>query len=143
MNGSDLGAYTLYDNYTHPPNETTAQLIDLEFSSGNFSGSDGWILLPTELYGGLLGLDEARSTGGIAPALALQPSSGLTVSSGETAFYHQGSGFVAANEADNSSIPGAVGSAGVNITAGPEPLSVAQGSSPRSPRRRRAAGRCL
>ncbi|HLN50443.1 MAG TPA: hypothetical protein VK455_00055 [Thermoplasmata archaeon] len=127
VNGSDLGAYTLHDNYTHPPTNTTAQLISLEFSNGNFSGSDGWILLPTELYGGLLGLDAARSIGGIAPALAIQPSSGLTVSSGETAYYHEGSGFVAANEADNSSIPGGVGSAGVNLTAGPEPLSVAQG----------------
>jgi hypothetical protein len=127
VNGSDLGAYTLYDNYSHPPTETTAQLILLEFSNGNFSGTDGWILVPTELYGGLLGLDEARSIGGVAPALTVQPSSGLSVSSGESAYYHEGSGFVAANEADNSTIPGGVGSAGVNITAGPEPLSVAEG----------------
>ncbi len=127
VNGSDLGAYTLWDNYTHPASNVTAQEILLEFGSGNYSGSDGWILVPDELYGGLLtSLDESRTAGPLMPT-ASSPQT-VSESSSETAYYQKGPGFIGGAEGGNTSIPGGgLGSASVHLTAGPEPVSVAQG----------------
>ncbi len=125
-NGSDLGAYTLWDNYTHPATTVTAQEILLSFSAGNYSGWDGWILIPDVFYGGLLSsLDESRTVGLPMPAASTPQAS--TESSSETAYYHEGSGFIGGAEVGNTSIPTGLGSASIHLTAGPEPVSVAQG----------------
>ena len=118
VNGTDLGALTLYDNYTSPPTLITAQEILLEFGSGAFTATDGWIFVPSELYSG--------ATSGLFGTGVSSPSSGPT---NETAYYDLGSGFVGAGLAGSTSLP--VGSAGgspmsINVQAGPEPVGVAQ-----------------
>jgi hypothetical protein len=121
VNGTDLGAYTLWDNYTTPPTSTSGQLIQLSFSNGEFTGTDGWLMTPSGLYGGafgaLSGLDDLASS---HPALAA-PASGS-----ESAYYQQGVGFVGADVAASPSSLGETAGPSVNLQAGPEPVSVAQ-----------------
>ena len=112
VNGTDLGAIPLYDNYT----SITAQAVYLDFGSGPFTLSDGWLIMPSGLYSDLLsGLGETGGSTG-------SPSN-------ETAYYQGGSGFVGAGIAGSASIPvGATGSSPVSLSlqAGPEPVGVAQ-----------------
>lgn len=127
-NGSDLGNVTLYDNYTSPPTTVTAQVISITFTSGDFSGTDGWLLFPTELYSGLVsGASTLGAAGPLAPA-AGRPAETLSIAGGETADYVHGSGFVGVSEGGNvSSIVNGTGGPSIKLQAGPEPVSVAQG----------------
>jgi hypothetical protein len=122
VNGSDLGTATLYDNYTSPPSTTDVQIIALSFSNGEFAGTDGWLLLPSGLYGGATG---ALSSG--VGLLGTEPSDSSAVGGSESAYFQAGSGFVGVQEAANASSLG-LGSTGpkLNLQAGPEPVSVAQ-----------------
>jgi hypothetical protein len=129
-NGTDLGAFTLYDNYTTPPQEVTAQEILISFSQGdNFSAADGWVLIPVGLFGSFSSLLD-HPINGLHPALSRDLGIG-TITSGETAYYEQNKGFVgAAVVSGSNSLPIGVGNANgpsVKLTAGPEPVSVAQG----------------
>jgi hypothetical protein len=129
VNGTDLGQYTLYDNYTHPPTQVTAQLIALDFNNGTFEAADGWIMIPFGMYGGVLyGLGGlAISHGSTGPvALAHPAASPIGAPTGESAYYERGPGIVGAGASGSTS--GLSGTAGpsVQITAGPEPVSVAQ-----------------
>jgi hypothetical protein len=136
VNGTDLGPVTLWDNYSTPHTQSTADEISLDFLSGNFSATDGWLLFPTQvvsgigLFGNLTGI---ASGGPVGPALSPAPSQGnnttLSVSSQETADFVPGTGFVGA--ALNANAPDEIGVSGastptVAVTAGPEPVSVAE-----------------
>ncbi len=122
VNGTDLGPFTLWDNYTTPATTTTGQLVVLTFSNGEFSGTDGWLMTPTGIYDGADGF-----LGGVT-LIASQHPAQATVSAGpEAVYYQQGPGFVGVDESVNSTA--ALGTAGgpqVSLQAGPEPLSVAQ-----------------
>ncbi len=117
--GEDLGAVTLYDNYTSPPTTATAQVIVLSFGSGDFLGADGWLLLPSGLYAGALGAFSGISL------IAGQPSATTTLTSGETADYQSGVGFVGGSEETNASTLGLSGGPSLSFHAGPEPVGVA------------------
>ncbi len=119
LQGEDLGAVTLYDNYTSPPTSATAQVIALSFGSGDFLGADGWLLLPSGLYDGALGAFSGISL------IAGQPSTSTSVASGETADYQSGVGFVGSSEQTNASTFGLSGGPSLGFHAGPEPVSVA------------------
>jgi hypothetical protein len=127
VNGTDLGAVTLYDNYTNPPTQQTAQIILLNFTSGDeFSTADGWVFIPTGLFGGLISL-LAQKESGVMPAASV-PSQG-SLAAGST-YYEPGTGFVgaAASSSGISSpfdVPGAQAPT-VSLSAEPEPVSVAQ-----------------
>jgi hypothetical protein len=130
VNGSDLGAFTLYDNYTNPPTQVSAQIIQLNFSTGDeFTATDGWVLIPDGLFGDLTDLLLATPEGGLHPALA--PSLGLGgLTTGETAYFETNKGFIGSGiSSSSSSIPIGEGAStpNVHVTAGPEPVSVAQG----------------
>lgn len=132
VNGTDLGQFTLYNNYTNPPTTVTAQAILLDFGNGVFDGADGWLLVPATLYGGiyggLFGVGLAAHSGGLAPAVHNLPSATNTsLTSGESAYYEHGVGFVGA-AATGSSLASIGGVSGpkINLKAGPEPVSVAQ-----------------
>jgi hypothetical protein len=130
VSGSDLGAYTLWDNYTNPPSSVTAQLIALDFDNGTFGASDGWLFVPSGMFVDLFGSD-AATEGGLqslaagAPAQTDVPS----FATGESAYYTPSAGFVGVNAAGSTSnsLVGS-GSTGpsISVTAGPEPVSVAQ-----------------
>jgi hypothetical protein len=122
VNGSDLGSATLYDNYTNPPTATDVQIIALSFSNGEFAGTDGWLLLPSGLYGGATG---ALSSG--FGLVGTEPTDSTAVGGSESAYFHSGTGFVGVQEAANATALG-LGSTGpnLNLQAGPEPVSVAQ-----------------
>lgn len=132
-NGTDLGATTLVDNYTSPPTSVTAQLIEVDFGSGNFSASDGWLMSPTGVYGGLDAL--LGGSGSVPPVLTSAPhrsTAPLPTSSGaESAYYQTGTGFVGAEVSLNlSGTTGTTGGSpvpsGGSMRAGPEPVSVAE-----------------
>jgi hypothetical protein len=125
-NGTDLGAVTLYDNYTSPPSTVTAQEISILFGgSDNFSATDGWFLYPVGLFADI-GDVFAHPESGLHAAAAV-PYQGLgDLSTGESAFYQNGA-FIGAAEATNETLPVASGaSSTVKLSAGPEPVSVAQ-----------------
>jgi hypothetical protein len=116
VTGTDIGSYTLTDNYTSPPTSITAQEILLSFSTGEFTGSDGYLLLPSGLYGTLAGFS----------LIAHQhPMAAPVVSTGESEYYQSGVGFVGGAHNENASALGASG-ASVSLKAGPEPVSIAQ-----------------
>ncbi len=119
VNGTDLGAFTLTDNYTTPPTSVTAQAILLEFSNGAFSGSDGYLLAPNGIYDGL--------DGGIGVGLIAgqHPAQSSITSSSESTYYQSGVGFIGVDEGTNASAEGIPG-ASFSLQAGPEPVSVAQ-----------------
>jgi len=127
--GSDIGAFTLYDNYTHPPTVVTGQAILLDFGNETFAGADGWLIVPATLYGGVYGgllggvlLSHATNPSALHPAATLS-----TPTSGETAYYQKGTGFIGAQVAGNTTVP-SLGASGpsIKLQAGPEPVSVAQ-----------------
>jgi hypothetical protein len=131
VDGTDLGSATLWDNYTSPPTSVTAQAILLEFGNGNWTASDGFLMIPVSVYGGLSsGLSGASAVARMAPALATRPGqSAIPGSNGESAYYEKGVGFVGANSTGStSSLTSGVGVSGpsIHLTAGPEPVSVAQ-----------------
>lgn len=123
VNGSDLGAATLYDNYTNPPTSTSVQVIALVFGSGGFAGSDGWLLLPSGLYDGATG----ALTGADLLGTEFSPDA-ATVGGSESAYFQSGTGFVGVNESLDGSAVGLSSTSGptFNLQAGPEPVSVAQ-----------------
>lgn len=130
MNGTDTGTSLLYDNYTAPPSSVTVQDIMLEFTGGNFSATDGWVLISTAVYNslfsGLLG-----STPAVAPVEASgSTTSNLTSSltSTESTYFEHGHGFVGASEAGNTSglLSSEPGGPKIDLSAGPEPVSVAE-----------------
>jgi hypothetical protein len=123
VNGSDLGPATLYDNYTSPPTSTNVQVIALTFGDGEFGASDGWLLLPSGLYGGAAG-----ALGGFDLLGGVHSPEALTAGSGESAYFQPSTGFVGVDESTNSSALGLGSSGGpkFNLQAGPEPVSVAQ-----------------
>jgi hypothetical protein len=131
LTGTDLGAYTLYDNYTNPATTVTGQEILLNFNNGTFGGADGYLLIPSGLYGGVLGgfdtLVADHSPAGPISAARAVPTAGLSAS-GETAYYQKGQGFIGAAEVGSENLP--IGSGlqapSLSLTAGPEPVSVAQ-----------------
>ncbi len=134
-NGTDLGASTLYDNYTTPPTSVTAQLIDLNFGTGNWTASDGWLLVPIGVYVGLGGA--LGGTGIPTPLLAgshLAAVSRVAGTNSESTYYTAGQGFVGAQmDANLSSVstagvtgPSGSGSPSYSFRAGPEPISVAE-----------------
>ena len=132
VNGSDLGAVTLYDNYTTPPTTVNAQLILLDFGSGNFTGADGWILVPSDFYAGassgLSGAYVADLAQGASPASSGLPAASST-SSSESVDYQQGAGFIGGGLSGSTSLTvGPTGSSPVSaqVNAGPEPVAVAQ-----------------
>ncbi|HEV2449940.1 MAG TPA: hypothetical protein VGU43_06005 [Thermoplasmata archaeon] len=129
VNGTDLGAYTLYDNYTNPATSVTAQEILLDFGNDSFSAADGWVMVPSALYGGPLGFLGSGTTGlaHVAPAAHLRPAAlGTTsITSSENAYYEQGAGIVGVSAAGSASV-GGTSSPNVNLRAGPEPVSVAE-----------------
>ena len=107
LNGTDLGPITLYDNYTAPPTVVTAQIIDLTFSTGNYSAEDGWVIVPLNLFGGISSLTSLAIAHGAAPIPAVREtasSNGLNASS-ESAYYRAGSGFIGVGEGGNTSLP--------------------------------------
>jgi hypothetical protein len=132
VNGTDVGAVTLYDNYTNPPTSVTAQAVVLDFGDGTFVGSDGWIMIPSGLYAGYTGVDLLHTETPAFLSGAHPSQGGLTgAASGESAYYEQGVGFVGASEGLNASSvpvapPGSTAPS-LNLQAGPEPVSVAQG----------------
>jgi len=131
VNGTDLGTFTLWDNYTNPPTSVTAQEIYLGFSGDEFSAADGWLMVPAELFSGL------SSSTVLHPGIPVvdskvHPSQGgiSSLTGGETAFFEHGVGFVGASATGSGSSspisePGA-STPTVKIQAGPEPVSVAQ-----------------
>ncbi|MGA8543316.1 MAG: hypothetical protein WB947_07275 [Thermoplasmata archaeon] len=128
LNGTDLGTYTLVDNYVNPPTSVTAQVILLTFSTGDeFSASDGYVLFPVGLFAGIVG-DLAEPQSPLMPAATL-PSQ-TSAGGNESAYYEGGVGFVGASLSTGSitspiSEPGAT-SPNIKLSAGPEPVSVAQ-----------------
>jgi len=129
VNGTDLGQYTLYDNYTNPPTQTTAQLIALDFDNGTFEAADGWVLIPFGMYGGVFyGLGGlAVAHGNVGSIVQAQPEQGLlSAPTGESAYYQQGHGFIGAGASGSTSGFGGSTGPSVQLTAGPEPVSVAQ-----------------
>ena len=120
VNGSDLGSYTLTDGYTTPPTSVTAQIIVLTFGNGEFTGSNGWLMLPSGLYGGALG-----GLGGLSLIAGDHPAQAATGGT-ESVYYTQASGFVGVDEAGNTSSLGLSTGPQVNLKAGPEPVTVAQ-----------------
>jgi hypothetical protein len=131
VNGTDLGAFTLYDNYTNPPTSVTAQEILLQFGNGEFAATNGWMMVPTGLFAGFDDLALLQPTSpGMHSAAHPSQSSILSVASTESAYYEQGHGFVGASETGNTSALGSIGSGvsgpKVNLQAGPEPVSVAE-----------------
>ncbi len=132
VNGTDLGASTLWDNYTTPPTSVSAQEIELEFRSGGWTASDGYLMIPTGLYSGALaGLSAGDALVRPAPSHAVAPStSSIAAPGGESVFFEKGVGFVGAGATASESIPGTgsgVASPTVRLQAGPEPVSVAEG----------------
>jgi hypothetical protein len=121
LTGADLGVATLYDNYTTPATTVSAQVISLNFGAGDFVGTHGWLLLPSGLYGGATGVFSGISL------IANQPAATSTLSSGESADYKSGVGFVGENADTNASALGlgATGGPALSLQAGPEPVSVA------------------
>jgi hypothetical protein len=123
VNGSDLGAATLYDNYTSPPTSVNVQVISLTFENGEFGASDGWLLLPSGLFSGATGVGSSFDL--LAGA---HPSDATSLTSGESAYFQSSSGFVGVDESASTSDLG-LGSSSVpsfNLQAGPEPVSVAK-----------------
>lgn len=129
VNGTDLGAYTLWDNYTSPPTSVTAQLIYLDFSNGTFGAEDGWVLVPSGLFAFSGDIEEAAELGG-GPAFsaALQPaqSDSSTIAENEDAYYQSGPGFVGVTSSASGSDVGQSGTPTISVSAGPEPTSVAE-----------------
>ncbi|MCI4345156.1 MAG: hypothetical protein L3K07_00150 [Thermoplasmata archaeon] len=130
VNGTDLGSYTLWDNYTNPATSTTAQIILLDFGAGGFAASDGWVMVPAVLYSGLGGYLGILS-GSVSPAAGAQPNAGLSgLTTGESAYYQQHGGIIGTSASGTSSLslPGSNGSAphSLSVKAGPEPVSVAE-----------------
>jgi hypothetical protein len=135
VNGSDLGAYTLYDNYTNPATSVTAQSILLDFGNGSFSAADGWVMVPVDIYGGALGaltggLSGAGTlVGRVTTAAHVQPAAVVTssITSSESAYYERGSGFIGVSAGGTAPVSGGTGGPTISLHAGPEPVSVAQG----------------
>lgn len=127
VNGTDLGATTLWDNYTNPPTSITAQDILLQFSSNNYSAIDGWMFVSR---GGNVGSNSALAPKPVAssnPALTALP----TPYQSENAYYRPGPGFIGAEVGTSSGASVPLGGAGtaspsVHLQAGPEPVSVAE-----------------
>jgi len=129
VNGTDLGQYTLYDNYTHPPTQVTAQLIALDFNNGTFEAADGWILIPFGMYGGVFyGLGGlALSHGPSFPVETLQTAaSPIGAPTGESAYYEQGPGIIGAGASGSASGPLGAAGPSIQLTAGPEPVNIAE-----------------
>jgi hypothetical protein len=130
VNGTDLGAFTLWDNYTNPHSSVTAQEILLDFGNGTFAATDGYILIPFGIYGGVYAglFGAAVSHAAPRPVTGAHPAASIsTPPSGESAYYQKGVGFIGAAAAGNGTLPiGSGKGQSVAITAGPEPLSVAQ-----------------
>ncbi|MCI4342388.1 MAG: hypothetical protein L3K11_08490 [Thermoplasmata archaeon] len=130
VNGSDLGSFTLYDNYTNPATTVTAQEIALDFGSGAFAAGDGWVLVPTGMFGFLGGsLGVLGHT--TVPAVGAHPAAGAysSLTNGETAYYQSGTGFIGASATGNASLAAAAPGAppqSIHLRAGPEPVSVAE-----------------
>jgi hypothetical protein len=129
VNGTDLGAFTLYDNYTNPVTQTTAQEISLDFGQGGFVASDGWVMVPAAVFsgvGGVLGV----AHGSISPAVGAHPYAGLGgLTTGESAYYQKNVGIVGTSATGNtSSLSTGLGVSGpsLSLRAGPEPVSVAE-----------------
>jgi hypothetical protein len=125
-NGTDLGQFTLWDNYTSPATTETAQLIAVQFDDGAFSAADGWVFVPVGMYGILsvfssdLSLSHSLGTAIATPAQA-------TLTNSENAYYQKGPGFIGASESGNaSSSETGGGGPSISLNAGPEPVSVAQ-----------------
>lgn len=117
VNGTDLGSTTLYDNYTSSPTPVQVQVILLDVGMGNFTLSDGYLVIPSNLYAGALS------------GLSLTGAGGSSGPSNETAYYQTGSGFVGAGIAGSASIPVGAASASpvsLSLRAGPEPVGVAE-----------------
>jgi len=130
VDGTDLGAYTLTDNYTQPPSSVTAQSILLNFGSGDWSATDGWLMVPTSTYGGLLTGLSYEGALAVMPTSGVHPSEGPTsLTSTESAYYQKGKGFIGANAtgstASASTGTGLTGPV-IKLQAGPEPVSVAE-----------------
>jgi flagellar basal body-associated protein FliL len=135
VNGTDLGQYTLTDNYTNPPTQVTAQLIALDFNNGTFEASDGWVLIPFGIYGGvlygILGTGLATAHGVSGPIAQAEPqvhpgASIISTPTGESAYYEKGTGFVGAGVSASTGAFGGTTGPTIHLTAGPEPVSVAQ-----------------
>ncbi|MGA8663480.1 MAG: hypothetical protein WB809_00195, partial [Thermoplasmata archaeon] len=127
VNGTDLGPYTLWDNYTNPPTTTSGQLIVLSFYNGEFTGTDGWLMLPSGLYGGATGVFSGlgiAGTSGLTELAGSHPDA-LSITGGEAAYYQKGVGFVGVDEAANTTSV-LSGGPSINLKAGPEPVTVAQ-----------------
>jgi hypothetical protein len=122
VNGQDLGAYTLWDNYTSPATTVSGQLILLSFGTGEFTGSDGWLFVPSGLADGAEGFLGGSGIGLIAG----QHPVATTLGGSESAYYQNGAGFIGAKEDVSSSSVGASGGPTANVVAGPEPVSVAE-----------------
>lgn len=123
VNGSDNGTTTVYDNYTSPPTSFSADEIALVFSGANFSASDGWLLASTGY------LTSIANLGLVSPAVtaARVSPSALAIGGSESVYYTAGSGFIGENFAGNlSSATSTPGAPSLTVTAGPEPVSVAQ-----------------
>lgn len=121
VNGTDLGAYTLWDNWTNPATSVSGQLIVLNFSNGEFTGTDGWLMVPSGLYSGALG-----GLGGVTLLAGQQPAQSVAASGTESTYYKQGSGFIGVQQGFSAADLGTSGGPSANLNAGPEPVSVAQ-----------------
>ncbi len=121
VDGTDLGSYLLTDNYTSPPTSVTAQVILITFSTGDFTGSDGWLLLPSGLYSGVDGL-----TGEVPLLAGPHPDADAATGGNESAYYESGVGFIGGDETASASSVGISGGPQFNLRAGPEPVAVAQ-----------------
>jgi hypothetical protein len=124
VEGTDLGNFTLQDNYTSPPTTVSASEVLLTFSNGAFTGTDGWLIIPAGLYSGASGA--LNATGSVGLIAGNHPSQSVTESSGESAYYQSGTGFIGGSEAVNDSALGGTGGPEFTLNAGPEPVSVAQ-----------------
>jgi hypothetical protein len=132
VNGTDLGQFTLYDNYTNPPTTVTAQEILLDFGNGTFAAADGWVMVPTGLYGGIfsgLGLSVSHGPSGSVAETHPAQSNITSSTTGESAYYQHGVGFIGASATGGASSPigpSSAASPSVKLNAGPEPVSVAE-----------------
>jgi hypothetical protein len=114
VDGVDLGAATLWDNFTSPHGSVATDRIHLDFPDDPIAGTDGWMFAPAGLSGGL-----ASGLGGGANASANNSSEDL--------YFAPGQGFVGERLSGNTSnVSLAPGGPNVTVTAGPEPFGVAQ-----------------
>lgn len=127
VTGNDTGTSEITDNYVSPPKTFTVQDIELNISGGNYSATDGWLLVSAAAYDNLftgLEAEVAPAAHGLGPAVSAADG----YSSPEGVYYLDGRGILDGSLSGSlstvdSSVPDGPT---VAFSGGPEPVSVAQ-----------------